>query len=817
MTKYNPKQIELAAQQYWQNNKSFQVVEDNSKEKFYCLSMFPYPSGALHMGHVRNYSIGDAIARYQKMQGKNVLQPIGWDAFGLPAENAAIANKTAPDSWTKHNISYMRKQLQELGFGYDWSREITTCDVSYYRWEQLLFTKLFAKGLVYKKKSIVNWDPIDKTVLANEQVIEGRGWRSGALVERKEIKQWFMKITDYAPQLLKQLNNLTNWPSSVKTMQENWIGKSRGVKIIFDCEYLPIEVFTTRIDTLMGASYVAIASEHKIAKIVAKDNKEVAEFIKECRNITTDEATIEKIAKKGVNTGKFCIHPITYEKIPIWVANFVLIGYGTGAVMSVPAHDVRDYEFAKKYNLAIKPVIKPKDSKLDITNNAWCEKGILFNSTKYNGLNFSGAFKAISDDLIAKNKGEIITNYRLRDWGISRQRYWGCPIPIIQCQDCGDVAVDEKDLPVKLPKATTLLNTKSPLIDNKDFNNTKCPKCGKHAKRETDTFDTFFESSWYFTRYTCADNNKQMLDNRAKYWLPVDQYIGGIEHAILHLLYARFFNKLLKDEGLIDNDEPFDRLLTQGMVLKDGTKMSKSKGNIVDPKQIIDKYGADAVRLFILFASPPTQDLEWSETGLIGCYRFMNRLYKLSIDIISLLNSDINSNNLAKLALNNEQKNIRREAHMTLQKVSDDLGRRNSFNTAIASIMALSNILVKFRKTSNTDLAVRKEALEIMLICLAPIVPHICHHLWFKLGNKQAIVNTNWYKLDESALITDNVEVIIQVNGKLRAKLNISNNIEDKELEQLALSNQNVKSFTEGKTVIKIIIIANKLVNIVAK
>ncbi len=817
MTNYNPKQIELEAQQYWQKNKSFEVIEDTNKEKFYCLSMFPYPSGQLHMGHVRNYSIGDVIARYQKMQGKNVLQPIGWDAFGLPAENAAITNKTAPDNWTKNNISYMKKQLQELGFGYDWSREIATCDVSYYRWEQLLFVKLFAKGLVYKKKSVVNWDPVDNTVLANEQVIEGRGWRSGALVEKKEIKQWFMKITDYAPQLLEQLNNLTNWPNTVKTMQANWIGKSKGVKVIFDCEYLPIEVFTTRIDTLMGVSYIAIASEHEIAKISAKNNPKIAEFIKQCRNIINNEATIATMDKKGIDTGKFCIHPITYEEIPIWIANFVLIEYGTGAVMSVPAHDVRDYEFAKKYNLPIKPVVKPKNSELDLTSNAWCEKGVLFNSVKYDNLDFEQAFSAISSDLITKNKGKIVTNYRLRDWGISRQRYWGCPIPIIKCKDCGDVAVNEKDLPVKLPEAVKLLNTQSPLIDNKEFINTKCPKCGKHAKRETDTFDTFFESSWYFARYACHDNDKQMLDDRAKYWLPVDQYIGGIEHAILHLLYARFFNKLLKDEGLIDNDEPFDKLLTQGMVLKDGAKMSKSKGNTVDPKQIIDKYGADTVRLFILFASPPTQDLEWSETGLEGCHRFINRFYKLSIDIISLLNGDKNSSNLAKLKLNSEQKNIRREAHMTLQKVSDDLGRRNLFNTAIATIMAFSNILTKFNKTSSTDLVIRKEALEIMLICLSPMAPHICHYLWFKLGNKQAIVNTNWYKLDKSALVVDTVEIVIQVNGKLRAKLNIDNNTDDKELRKLALNNQNVKKFTDNKTISKIIVITNKLVNIVAK
>ena len=819
MFSYNAKKIAKDAQKYWQENKSFEVMEDKNKESFYCLSMFPYPSGQLHMGHVRNYSIGDVIARYQKMQGKNVLQPIGWDAFGLPAENAAIENKTKPSKWTKNNISYMKKQLKELGFAYDWSREISTCDANYYKWEQLIFIKLFKKGLAYKKKSLVNWDPVDKTVLANEQVIDGRGWRSGALVEKKEMAQWFIKITDYAKELLADLNKLKGWPLSVKTMQKNWIGKSRGLDIIFTCQDgTKITTFTTRPDTIMGVTYMAVASEHKLAKKIAKTDDKIAQFISKCRNTKTDEATIETMEKIGIDTGVYCIHPITNSKIPVWIANFVLISYGTGAIMCVPAHDSRDYEFAKKYNLTIKPVIKPKDSTVNIKKEVYSDYGILFNSNKYDGLNFNESFIAIRDDLAKNNTAKERINYRLRDWGVSRQRYWGCPIPIINCSFCGDIAAKEEDLPVKLPEEVVLSGVNSPLKTNDKFLNTTCPKCHNKATRETDTFDTFFESSWYFARFACPDNDNKILDERANYWLPVNQYIGGVEHAILHLLYARFFNKILRDEALITNDEPFTRLLTQGMVLKDGAKMSKSKGNTVDPDKMITKYGADTVRLFILFASPPTQDLEWSNSGLQGCHRFILRFYQLAKNTISLLkNKDISSLRLNKRKLSKDQQNIRRQAHKALAKVSDDINRRYSFNTAIATMMSFNNTLSKFYDSSYNGLSVRKEALEIMLVCLSPMVPHISHCLWLELGNKKAIINTSWPKVDKLALIVNEAEIIVQVNGKLRAKIVVKITIKKDELTQVARKDKSVKKFIAGKKITKTIVVAGKLINIVTK
>ncbi|HIB31426.1 MAG TPA: leucine--tRNA ligase, partial [Candidatus Thioglobus sp.] len=623
-SEYNALEIESQAQQYWKENKSFEVVEDSSKEKFYCLSMFPYPSGRLHMGHVRNYSIGDVISRFQKMQGKNVMQPIGWDAFGLPAENAALKNKVAPAKWTYENIDYMRDQLSQLGFGYDWSREIATCNPKYYKWEQWLFVKLFKKGLVYKKNAVVNWDPVDQTVLANEQVIDGRGWRSDALIEKKEISQWFMRITDYADELLESLDSLDGWPDAVKTMQKNWIGKSVGLEISFNrINNEPLKVYTTRPDTLMGVTYLAVASEHPLAIEAGSNNTEVQAFIDDCKTMETSEAAMETMEKKGVNSGLTCVHPITGQEVQIWIANFVLMGYGTGAVMSVPAHDQRDYEFAQKYTIPMLEVIRPINTEHDITQNAFTNKGILCNSGEFDGLNFDEAFEAIAQKLNTSNLGEKQTNYRLRDWGISRQRYWGCPIPIINCESCGSVGVPETDLPVTLPEDVSFDGIGSPIKKMPEFYQTTCPTCGGEAQRETDTFDTFFESSWYFARYACADNTEAMLDERADYWLEVDQYIGGIEHAILHLLYARFFSKLLRDEGLINHDEPFKNLLTQGMVLKDGAKMSKSKGNTVDPADMIQKYGADTVRLFILFAAPPTQDLEWSDSGLEGSYRFV--------------------------------------------------------------------------------------------------------------------------------------------------------------------------------------------------
>ncbi len=817
-SEYNAQTIEQQAQQYWLDNQSFEVVEDNDKEKFYCLSMFPYPSGRLHMGHVRNYSIGDVISRYQKMQGKNVMQPIGWDAFGLPAENAALKNKVAPAKWTYENINYMKNQLIELGFGYDWSREIATCHPKYYRWEQWLFVKLFEKGLVYKKNAIVNWDPVDQTVLANEQVIDGRGWRSDALIEKKEISQWFMRITDYADELLSSLDELDGWPEAVKTMQKNWIGKSVGLEIDFTRDDNDaLRVYTTRPDTLMGVTYLAVAAEHSLALEAGKNNTNVQAFIEECKTMETTEAAMETMEKKGVDSGLKCTHPITGEAIPIWIANFVLMGYGTGAVMSVPAHDERDYDFAKKYGIEIKQVINEKES---VDKSATTTKGILFNSGEFDGMDFNKAFEAIAGTLTNNNLGEKKTNFRLRDWGVSRQRYWGCPIPIVNCPNCGSVAVPEADLPIKLPEDVEFDEAGgSPIKKMPEFYETSCPSCGGKAERETDTFDTFFESSWYFARYASKDNETAMLDDRADYWLAnggVDQYIGGIEHAILHLLYARFFNKLLRDEGLIKYNEPFKNLLTQGMVLKDGAKMSKSKGNTVDPQEMIAKYGADTVRLFILFAAPPTQDLEWSDSGLEGSYRFVNKIYRLVSNFIS----EAQSHAIANLnidTLNKAQKDIRQKTHQTLSKITDDMSRRHSFNTAIAALMELSNALAKFTATDEQSMAVRKESIDIILKSLSPITPHICHYLWRALGNETAIINETWPSVDETALVQDEVQIIVQVNGKLRAKLMLSIGMDKAQVESQALTDENVVKFTEGKSVVKVIVVPNKLVNIVVK
>ncbi|MEO1917666.1 MAG: leucine--tRNA ligase [Candidatus Thioglobus sp.] len=817
-SEYNAQAIEQQAQQYWLDNQSFEVVEDNDKEKFYCLSMFPYPSGRLHMGHVRNYSIGDVISRYQKMQGKNVMQPIGWDAFGLPAENAALKNKVAPAKWTYENINYMKNQLIELGFGYDWSREIATCHPKYYRWEQWLFVKLFKKGLVYKKNAIVNWDPVDQTVLANEQVIDGRGWRSDALIEKKEISQWFMRITDYADELLSSLDELDGWPEAVKTMQKNWIGKSVGLEIDFTRDDNDaLRVYTTRPDTLMGVTYLAVAAEHPLALEAGKNNTNVQAFIEECKTMETTEAAMETMEKKGVDSGLKCTHPITGEAIPIWIANFVLMGYGTGAVMSVPAHDERDYDFAKKYGIEIKQVINEKES---VDKSATTTKGILFNSGEFDGMDFNKAFEAIAGTLTNNNLGEKKTNFRLRDWGVSRQRYWGCPIPIVNCPNCGSVAVPEADLPIKLPEDVEFDEAGgSPIKKMPEFYETSCPSCGGKAERETDTFDTFFESSWYFARYASKDNETAMLDDRADYWLAnggVDQYIGGIEHAILHLLYARFFNKLLRDEGLIKYNEPFKNLLTQGMVLKDGAKMSKSKGNTVDPQEMIAKYGADTVRLFILFAAPPTQDLEWSDSGLEGSYRFVNKIYRLVSNFIS----EAQSHAIANLnidTLNKAQKDIRQKTHQTLSKITDDMSRRHSFNTAIAALMELSNALAKFTATDEQSMAVRKESIDIILKSLSPITPHICHYLWRALGNETAIINETWPSVDETALVQDEVQIIVQVNGKLRAKLMLSIDMDKAQVESQALTDENVVKFTEGKSVVKVIVVPNKLVNIVVK
>ena len=814
---YTPLEIESEAQQYWKEHKSFEVIEDTSKEKYYCLSMFPYPSGRLHMGHVRNYSIGDVISRFQKMQGKNVMQPIGWDAFGLPAENAALKNKVPPANWTYENIDYMRDQLTQLGFGYDWSREIATCHPKYYKWEQWLFVKLFEKGLVYKKNAVVNWDPVDQTVLANEQVINGRGWRSDALIEKKEISQWFMRITDYADELLDSLDKLDGWPEAVKTMQRNWIGKSTGLEVSFNRQGSDsLKIYTTRPDTLMGVTYLAIASEHPLALQAGKSNSEVQRFIEECRTMETSEAAMETMEKKGANSGLTCTHPITGDELPIWIANFVLMGYGTGAVMSVPAHDQRDFEFAQKYTIPMLEVVKPKEGEHVASESAFTDKGVLCNSGEFNGLNFEQAFEAIAEKLELENLGEKQNNYRLRDWGVSRQRYWGCPIPIINCAKCGSVAVPEKNLPIILPENVAFDGVGSPIKKMPEFYETACPTCGGKAERETDTFDTFFESSWYFARYACADNDEAMLDERADYWLEVDQYIGGIEHAILHLLYARFFSKLLRDEGLIKHDEPFKNLLTQGMVLKDGAKMSKSKGNTVDPAEMIEKYGADTVRLFILFAAPPTQDLEWSDSGLEGSYRFVNKVYRLAEGYFSDSKSHA-TESLDINTLNKEQKQIRQKTHQTLAKITDDIKRRHSFNTAIAAMMELTNMLSKFKQTDGQSMALRLESLDIILRALSPITPHLCHHLWQQLGHQTAIINEPWPEVDNKALEQDEVQIIVQVNGKLRAKLMLGADTDKAQVEVQALADENVVKFTSGKTIVKVIVVPNKLVNIVIK
>ena len=814
---YNAKNIEKEAQDYWAKNNSFVVTEDPNKEKYYCLSMLPYPSGRLHMGHVRNYSIGDVISRYQKMLGKNVMQPIGWDAFGLPAENAAIKNKVPPAGWTYENIGHMKEQLIELGFGYDWSRELATCHPEYYKWEQWFFIKLFEKGLVYKKKAIVNWDPVDQTVLANEQVVEGCGWRSGAPVEKKEISQWYMKITDYADELLADIQNLQGWPDAVRMMQTNWIGKSVGLDINFKIGTASsLTVYTTRPDTLFGVTYLAIAAEHPIAIEAGKNNQEIQTFLDDCKKMETAEAAMETMEKKGIDSKLKCIHPLTGEEVSIWIANFVLMGYGTGAVMSVPAHDQRDYEFAKKYDIPIVNVISDKNGFVDTSNEAYVEKGVLINSGEFTGLGFDEAFKAISKKLSGLSMGEEKTNYRLRDWGVSRQRYWGCPIPIIHCSECGAVPEDLDRLPVRLPENVSIDGAGSPLKQMSSFVKTKCPNCKGEAQRETDTFDTFFESSWYFARYTCVDQKEAILDERANYWLPVDQYIGGIEHAILHLLYSRFFTKLLRDEGIVKTSEPFTNLLTQGMVLKDGAKMSKSKGNTVDPQEMISKYGADTARLFILFAAPPTQDLEWSDSGIEGAHRFINKFFRLVTGFIKL-KEGVEISKIDDLNLNEEQRSVRQKTHLALKKVGDDFGRRHSFNTAIATMMELNNLVSRYADTSQQGMAVKQEAIEIMVKCLSPVMPHVCHHLWFLLGGKNAVVDSQWPEVDESALIQERVQIIAQVNGKLRAKIMAPLDSDNQAVQEIALSDEKIVKFTMDKQIIKVIVVPNKLINIVIK
>ena len=813
-TPYHPESVEQAARQHWDSSRCFEVVEDDSKEKFYCLTMFPYPSGKLHMGHVRVFTISDVIARYQRMQGKHVLQPMGWDAFGMPAENAAIRRGVPPAQWTYENIDDMRGQMQRLGYAYDWTREVTTCRPEYYRWEQWLFTKMFEKGLVYRKNSVVNWDPVDQTVLANEQVIDGRGWRSDALVERREIPQWFMKITAYADELLDELDRMPGWPDSVKTMQRNWIGRSEGLELSFEVagEDEPLTVFTTRPDTLFGVTYMAVAAEHPLAVKAAAGNSDINAFIGECKKSDAAEATLETMEKKGMPLGIVAIHPMTGEEVPLWVANFVLMSYGTGAVMAVPGHDTRDWEFANKHDLPIVQVIAPSDgSDIDINDGEFLEHGVLVNSGEYDGMDFDAAFNAIADFFEKSKRGKRTINYRLRDWGVSRQRYWGTPIPIIYCDDCDAVPVPAEQLPVVLPEDVEFTGHGSPLNDIPEFINAPCPNCGKDARRETDTFDTFVESSWYFARYACPDNDDVMLDDRAAYWTPVDQYTGGIEHAILHLLYSRFFQRVMRDEGLTDISEPFTNLLTQGMVLKDGAKMSKNKGNTVDPQELIEKYGADTVRLFMMFAAPPEQALEWSDEGVQGSYRFLKRFW-------TAVQEHADGGAVAKLdvdSLTAAQKDLRRKSHQTIAKISDDIGRRYTFNTAVAASMELLNAVNKFDDSSPAGRAVAHEALEAVVLMLSPMVPHICHELWSVLGHKTALVDVPWPNVDERALESDLVEIVLQVNGKLRWRISVAAGADNDAIAALALADPNVQRFVGDKEIRKTIVVPGRLVNIV--
>ncbi|WP_121144743.1 leucine--tRNA ligase [Orbus hercynius] len=854
---YRPDEIEAQVQQYWHDNKTFHVTEDNNKPKYYCLSMLPYPSGRLHLGHVRNYTIGDTISRFQRMQGKNVLQPIGWDAFGLPAEGAAVKNNTAPAKWTYENIAYMKKQLKLLGFGYDWDREITTCRPEYYKWEQWFFTKLYEKGLVYKKTSAVNWCPTDQTVLANEQVVEGCCWRCNTPVERKEIPQWFIKITAYAQELLDDLETLESWPEQVKTMQKNWIGRSEGVEIDFNVLNYndKLRVYTTRPDTFMGVSFVSVAAEHPIAQLAAQNNADIAAFIAECKNTKTAEADMATMEKKGIATGFYAIHPLTNEKIPVWIANFVLMEYGTGAVMAVPGHDQRDFEFASKYDLPIKAVILDQDDNApDLTQQAYTEHGKLFNSGEFDGLDFAQAFDAIASKLINLGVGARKVNYRLRDWGVSRQRYWGAPIPMVTLEDGTTIPTPEDQIPVILPENVEMNGITSPIKADPQW--AKTTVNGQSALRETDTFDTFMESSWYYARYTCPHYDKGMLDEKAaNYWLPVDQYVGGIEHAIMHLLYFRFFHKLMRDFGMVTSSEPAKRLLCQGMVLADAfyyttatgeriwisptevtverddkgriakaydkegnelihagmTKMSKSKNNGIDPQEMVEKYGADTVRLFMMFASPADMTLEWQESGVEGANRFIKRVWRLVYEHaekgpVATLNCN---------ELNDEQKALRRELHKTITKVSDDIGRRQTFNTAIAAVMEFMNRLQKAAQDSRQDRALMDEALQAIVRLLSPMMPHACFMMWKALGHQDSIDNASWPVADEAAMVEDEKLIIVQINGKLRAKLTVPADATEQFVTDMAKSEVNIQKYLEGTTIRKVIYVPGKLLNIV--
>ncbi len=807
--------IEQQAQTFWQENRSFEVTENSDKPKFYCLSMFPYPSGQLHMGHVRNYTLGDVIGRFQRLKGKNVLQPMGWDAFGLPAENAAIKRNVPPADWTYQNIEYMRGQLQALGFAFDWSRELATCDPEYYRWEQWFFTRLFRKGLVYKKAAWVNWDPVDQTVLANEQVIDGRGWRSDAPVERRELAQWFVKITDYAEELLNFLDKLPGWPDKVKTMQRNWIGRSEGIEIKFpNDDGEPLTVYTTRPDTLMGVTYLAVAPQHPLAKQAAENNPELSAFIEECNRTKVAEADMAKMEKLGMATGVSVKHPLTGESVPVWVANFVLMEYGSGAVMSVPGHDQRDWEFAKKYDLPIKQVIKPaegSDSVCDLDVEAFTERGTLVNSGDFDGLDFEKAFDGIAQALGSKDLGERQVNYRLRDWGVSRQRYWGCPIPIINCEKCGAVPVPDEDLPVVLPTDVEFEGVGSPIKKMPSWYETTCPDCGGPAERETDTFDTFMESSWYYARFASSNTPDAMLDERAKYWRSVDHYVGGEEHAILHLLYSRFFHKVMRDEGLVESDEPFEKLLSLGMVLQGGTKMSKSAGDAGDPQHLMDTHGADAVRMAMMFAAPPEQSFEWSEHGVESAGRWLRtRLWTPVMEHMAEGEVvDIDAS-----VLTDAQKDLRRLTHETLKKCEDDYDRRLAFNTVVSAVMSLQNQVLKFDDDSAQGHAVKREALKAAVLIMSPIAPHVCHVLWQELGMGD-IEHAQWIPFDEGALEKSSTTLVCQVNGKVRDKIEVPVDAEEDVVVELARKQENVEKFIEGNTIRKIIYVPNKILNFV--
>ena len=816
---YQPQVIEPEIQHSWESNQIFKTTEQVDKPKFYCLCMFPYPSGKLHMGHVRNYTIGDVISRFMTMKGFNVLQPMGWDAFGMPAENAAIKNQLPPATWTYENIDLMRQQLKRLGFGYDWDREFATCTPDYYRWEQWLFTRMVDKGLAYRKKARVNWDPVDQTVLANEQVIEGRGWRSGALVEQREIDQWFIRITDYADELLDDLDTV-DWPEQVKTMQRNWIGKSQGVEFRFTLknsnEFL--SVYTTRPDTIMGITYVAVAAQHPLAKHAANSNPLINAFIDECSQMSVAEADLAQAPKKGMAINEYVIHPFTGEEIPVWIANFVLMDYGSGAVMAVPGHDQRDWEFANEYDLPIKAVIAPvdDDSSYNLTEAAWSEKsGITVNSGIFTGLRFDEAFKAVASALEDQDVGGVKTNYRLRDWGVGRQRYWGCPIPVIHTED-GLKTVRDEDLPVILPENVVVDGSGNPLAGRADFVNTIDPDTGRPAKRETDTFDTFMESSWYYARFASAFCNQGMLDEHANHWLPVDLYIGGIEHAILHLLYARFFHKVLRDLDLLDSNEPFKKLLTQGMVLKDGSKMSKSKGNTVDPQELIDQYGADTVRLFIMFAAPPELSLEWSDDGVAGSYRFLKRVHTLVTDHVQSGQHDTDGS-VELDSLSERARDLYRKLHETIAKVSDDIGRRYHFNTAIASVMELTNSVSKFEAITPLDWRILSESIEAIIVLLSPITPHISEHLWTTCMHSQSLMHTSWPEVREDALTCNTLTIVVQVNGKLRGRIQVTTDTDEDKILTMARKEPQVLKFLTGMTESKAIIVPQKLVNFVVK